>query len=396
MTRRSNFFASTLLFVTTSVQAASVPVTVTITTVVLAAAGALVSHPGSASAAPRPPGPPITPIQRPPRQIVYTVDSTADEADAARDGVCRTASGSCTLRAAVEESAGFSPFVFTISVPAGFYPLNTGAALSFANGTRVMISGAGSGLTRVSGAQKTRVVDIDAGASVSIDGVSIQTGLVTAGGYFGHWHGAGIHNHGTLVLTNSAVLGNQEPTTPSTGSSVWGGGGITNATNANATLVNVTLYMNSTDNGHGAAIENLGGTMRLNHVTVGPHDSDRGQVAVYNGSGGSLTAEYSIFSTAYPNSTPNCFGAITWVLSISNDGSCAFPGYDFIDAQLGALDYNRHALPIAATSPAVDAGPLGTPVGRDQIGQARPVDGNCDADPVEDLGAYEFQNRSCP
>jgi len=356
----------------------------------LTVASVIVSLSAAASAAPKPPAPPISshpPLPRPPRPFV--VDSTADEPDVAHDGVCWTATGSCTLRAAVQESGGTTGW--SIVVPAGVYPLRTSSPLRFPPGTNVTIQGAGSGRTQISGLQLTRVVDIQGGATVAIDGVSIQTGNVTAADpMYSHWHGAGIHNHGTLVLTNSTLIGNAVPPTPSTGATLWGGGGITNAGTGNATLINVTLYANRTENGQGAAIENMG-RMRLNHVTVATQLSDKGQAAVFNGFGGSLVAEYSIFSTDNATKTPNCFGAITWWFSISNDSSCNFPGYDGVDPQLGAFDWTNHVFPIAPTSPAVDAGPLGMPASRDQIGQPRPTDGDHNGDPVEDLGAYESQ-----
>ncbi|MCZ6695774.1 MAG: CSLREA domain-containing protein, partial [Acidobacteria bacterium] len=51
----------------------------------------------------------------------FTVDSTADEVDATPgDGICATAGGACTLRAAVQE-ANADIAIDTIDLPAGIY-----------------------------------------------------------------------------------------------------------------------------------------------------------------------------------------------------------------------------------------------------------------------------------
>src|SRR5438874_2257693 len=56
----------------------------------------------------------------------FTVDSTADAEDAnPGDGVCATAAGACTLRAAIQE-ANALPGLDIIVVPAGTYVLTLG------------------------------------------------------------------------------------------------------------------------------------------------------------------------------------------------------------------------------------------------------------------------------
>ena len=55
----------------------------------------------------------------------FTVDSTADADDAnPGDGLCATAIGDCTLRAAVEEANGPAVTPDTIVLPAGLYLLD--------------------------------------------------------------------------------------------------------------------------------------------------------------------------------------------------------------------------------------------------------------------------------
>src|SRR5205814_127326 len=146
-----------------------------------------------------------------------------------------------------------------------------------------------------------RVFDIAGGADVKIDGVTVRDGRVTQPGVSQHYHGAGIHNHGTLLLTNSSLVGNTSDyvswETGPGGQAVphyWGGGGITNASTGDATLVNVTLWANTTRSDDGAGIENWG-RMSLQNVTVGLQWSSSWQAAVNNKPGASLHVTASIF-----------------------------------------------------------------------------------------------------
>src|SRR5262245_23280714 len=60
----------------------------------------------------------------PARAATFTVDATADEADATPgDGVCASATGHCTLRAAVQE-ANATPGTDAVALPAGTFRLS--------------------------------------------------------------------------------------------------------------------------------------------------------------------------------------------------------------------------------------------------------------------------------
>jgi hypothetical protein len=82
----------------------------------------------------------------------------------------------------------------------------------------------------------------------------------------GHLHGGGIHNHGSLVLVDSALTGNV----------AHSGGGLTNASTGNAILENVTITGNAAAKWSGGigggGIENLG-ELELFNVTLStsPH-----------------------------------------------------------------------------------------------------------------------------
>src|SRR5579864_6552015 len=83
--------------------------------------------------------------------VTFAVNSTADALDATPgDGICDTAIGRCTLRAAIEE-ANVQPAASTITilVPSGAYDLTLGTLALISN--TIVISGAGAGTTLVMG-----------------------------------------------------------------------------------------------------------------------------------------------------------------------------------------------------------------------------------------------------
>jgi CSLREA domain-containing protein len=120
----------------------------------------------------------------------FTVNSTNDAHDAlAGNGVCATATGVCTLRAAIEEanSAISTPTVF---VPAGLYTLTIGP-LSV---TRTMgIAGAGPSSTIITAGGAFRVFHLTSKHELSVfQDLTIRNGWTDAGG------------GGCINLTNSS------------------------------------------------------------------------------------------------------------------------------------------------------------------------------------------------
>ena len=157
----------------------------------------------------------------------FTVDSTADAEDAnPGDGVCATAAGPCTLRAAIQE-ANALPGLDTIVVPAGTYVLTLGELEIKSD---LVIDGAGHPRhrhPRTGGQRRPRQL----------------------GGFPILGTGGGISNTGTLVLTHSTVHNNAVPVGPATFSA---GGGIENA-GGDLTLSGSTVRDNSGDSGGGIA-----------------------------------------------------------------------------------------------------------------------------------------------
>ncbi|MEO5888231.1 MAG: choice-of-anchor Q domain-containing protein [Anaerolineales bacterium] len=276
-----------------------------------------------------------------------TVTKTADT----NDGVC---DADCSLREAVSAAAAGD----TITVPAGTYQLTYGDATAvpliyghlFIN-KDLTITGSGMGSTIIEQMDpEFRVIDIgNPGGSAPVVNLSR---LTIKGGHAispsnsealpGHIHGAGIHNHAILTLTNVTITSNDAQPD--------GGGGIWNA--GTATIVNVTIADNSAPTGLGGGIG--GAALTLTNTIVA------------NNTGGNCTATMTITGSnnlQFPGTT--CAGAITTA-----------------DPMLGPL--TNGVYPLLPGSPAIDTGTnTGCPP-TDELGTTRPQGAACD------IGAFEF------
>ena len=341
------------------------------------------------------------------------VNSTTDAVDAQPgDGVCRTAAGTCTLRAAIQE-ANARPGADVITVPAGTYrithpePANGGIAGGDFNITApVEITGAGAARTMVDGNHQFRILNVKSGATgrVTLTKLTIQNGAgddecgpgvvqvfgvaalrkVTVRGNCGSgivnqfgstltvdrstitangtsWFGGGIDNHGTLLITRSTMSDNYGQD---------GGGAINNF--GTLTVVNSTVSGNGSDVSGGGI--NTSGRVTLNNVTI------TGNIAGGQGHGGggidgsgTLTVSNTIIAANreyLPGGDPeyrpsDCEGTLTSAgyNLIGTTTECTITGNrtgnKTGNARLGPLQNNggstlTHAL--LAGSPAINAG----------------------------------------
>jgi CSLREA domain-containing protein len=326
----------------------------------------------------------------------FTVNSTLDEPDATLNGTCSsTPSGVCTLRAALQEAefAGGG----TVVVPAGLYVLNHDGAppdtdsigdLDISHADSIL--GVGGDRTIIDGNGTHRVFDIHAPTGdATISGVSIRNGVGELDPLTGHLHGGAIHNHGKLTLIDSTVSGSSAP------AAGWGGGAITNASGATATLQNDTISGDSS-NTRGGGIENLG-TTHLFNVTISQNSAPAGfGGGIYTGVGASTDMNESIVAKNTTGGDCANFGTFTDLgYNLDGDGTCVLGALGDLTADplLSPVLNNAGSIWVYALqngSPAIDAGALSC-LPTDERGVSRPQDGNADGIALCDIGAYELQ-----
>jgi hypothetical protein len=190
------------------------------------------------------------------------VNTPEDAPDAAIDGTCADAEGRCTLRAAVQESNA-SVEADTIQIPAGKLVLKrTGAGENLAaTGDldltgEVTLTGAGAAVSVIQG-KKDRILDVLAGADVTLQGVTLTKGSAGGKGLDDpELSGGAIRNAGSLAVLSSVIAKNKAGDDA---------GGITNQ--GDLTLVDVLLTGNKCKDDAGA-FDNDGGTVTLRNVTI--------------------------------------------------------------------------------------------------------------------------------
>ncbi|MFD5794130.1 choice-of-anchor Q domain-containing protein [Streptomyces diastatochromogenes] len=227
-----------------------------------------------------------TPARASSASATFTVDSTQDAVDAeASDGLCRTAGGACTLRAAVM-AANAQPGS-TIELPAAHYRLTIPPAPDQLNGRTAdptkgdlnileptTIRGAGARETIIDADHIDRVFRM--GADTQLSDLTITGGdakqrevPITDPG------GGGIANGKNMTLRRVTVTGNR----------AGYGGGIFNIPNSHLTLIDSTVSRNTAGEAGGIRFDDTGtvvnSTIADNRVT---DDWDRpGSLSGYGG-----------------------------------------------------------------------------------------------------------------
>ena len=139
----------------------------------------------------------------------WTVNGTADAPDAQPgDGLCATAVGDCTLRAAVQEAtASGGPRV--IELPAGVFGLRAGDPHEDASvdgdldiAGSLEVRGAGADATSVSGGRQSRLFQVLSGGSLTLRALALVDGSSSDG------RAGAVDNAGNLVIEDARLEGN--------------------------------------------------------------------------------------------------------------------------------------------------------------------------------------------
>jgi predicted outer membrane repeat protein len=286
----------------------------------------------------------------------FTANSPADEPDSKPgDGLCLTAAGDCTLRAAVQETNALGGGPHTIALLAGaVYTLTRGGAgedaaatgdLDVASnvaisvpGGRAVVEGVVIGwddrifqVLRGSNAELEAIeirrgrVDRGEGGGISNDGTLTLTNITVTRNHSDHDSGGGIYNGGTLTLTDSTV----GSSLVSQGNFAGGrGGGIINL--GTLTLTNSTVSGNTSLNGQGGGIYNVG-TLTLTNSTVSSNRANFGSGGGIRNSAGTATLIGSTVSSngaeVHGGGISNVSGTLTLTSStVSSNGSSGSDG----------------------------------------------------------------------
>lgn len=362
-------------------------------------------------------------VQRSPG--VFYVNTTDDLLDLnPGDGLCLTANGNCSFRAAIHEASAIDPGS-VIYVPAGTYvlsvvdPLTKLTTLPVINSIKIF--GAGAGKTIVDGNGLNSVFWV--GTGTTLQGLTVTGGI---GGLDGNGNRVG---GGIIVinLTPPSVLINDVEIT---GNSANLGAGIVIAQNSSVNIMNTTIAGNTATLGEtpvypftGGGLLSFNAVVSLSNVTISGNSAPDGAgLVAHQGSDISLnnttiafntstitgaginftvdeispedsvvTLRNSIIASNIAPAGPDCNGAVASQGNnlVSNTSDCTgLIGTDTVntDALLAPLALNlpgttqTHAL--LAGSPAIDSGNNQTCLPVDQRGMSR--SGNCD------MGAYEF------
>ncbi len=239
----------------------------------------------------------------------FTVNSVADGADAAPgNGVCATAAGVCTLRAAVQEANAFAGTdTITFSLPAGATITLTSAAGGAINITsNLVISGPAaaspSGQLRVSGGWDgvinssvgSRVFFLPAAgrSSVTISDLALING--NAGTENGGADPGSPKSNGGAIYVEGGVL-NLERMTFSNSTS--NDGGALEVENATVNISDSTFHANKARDDGGALDIGKAAVVNATNTTFANNRSEAGTAAGVGGTGGAVRVDGSLSLT---------------------------------------------------------------------------------------------------
>lgn len=170
----------------------------------------------------------------------------------------------------------------------------TGGTLAL--GQSMTITGPGANVIAVSGNNQVQVVNVLAGAIVTVSGLSVLSGQAPNGG--------GILNAGALTLNGVSVSGNT-----ATGTNSLGGGGIYNAPSGTLVILNSTIANNqaTASNASGGGILNGLGSVTIQNSTIANNQAAPGGGGngggILNAGGQNAAGLLNIFNTTITGNT---------------------------------------------------------------------------------------------
>jgi CSLREA domain-containing protein len=294
------------------------------------------------------------------------VNATVDEPDAGPgDGVCATAGGDCTLRAAIQEANASFPDPREILVPRGTYVLTRhGLDDDASHGDldvhfQGQIVGAGQSRTVVDGDDADRVFDVHVGSEGLLSHLAVRHGRATDG------PGGGIRAHAYPYFLNYLYVTDNEAV-PGDAEGAGDGGGIAALNEVSVRYSQVAYnhavngagmwwqgiqgsfgyatFVGNHASGDGGGLYLSGGDDYFANVTVSTNTAAGHGGGVYLGTPNSYGGFHLSGFTIASNSAPHDMGGGIWVadevgnpdLSQSSEGSivagnggggdCAGPG----------------------------------------------------------------------
>ena len=246
--------------------------------------------------------------------------------------------------------------------------------------TTLTIDGSNQQVT-LDGHQQYGVFQVNAGASLTLNALTISNGFGSPNANFGGNVGGGIANFGTLNISNSTLSGN----------AAQFGGGILNE--GTVSINNSTLSGNAVYFDGGGLYNDNGGTVNISNSTLS------GNAVGYFGGGilnrGTVSSSGSIVAENTGSDCNNVFGTGTVTdqgYNLDSDNSCfTAPTSLHTNPLLSGLANNggsTQTLALQQGSPAIDQIPVASCPSSDQRGMTRPDDSETSCD----IGAYESKD----